>query len=229
MANTGYGYGETEGVELSERLMQLFAERLDGSVTVGEALLFAKQTYVGTRQAEYGPFDEKVLQQATFYGLPIYRVGVTNVPDPEPIPPIPNLAPLYRVPNLDGRTPSRPSRTFQFGSTTPAAPALRRSLGADDPGTTRQQSTPFSPDPANRQLRRKRGRTRTTAERRLQWPRVRSSPNCGRGTFRTSSRTSQNRSLILSGTNRSPRSPTSGRSRPSSFRTTAPRRGPASS
>ncbi|MEM9654639.1 MAG: hypothetical protein AAGA65_21290 [Actinomycetota bacterium] len=127
VANTGYGYGETEGVELSERLMQLFAERLDGSVSVGEALLYAKQTYVGTRQAEYGPFDEKVLQQATFYGLPIYRVGVTNVPDPAPIPPIPNLAPLSGT-EL-GLTPLRPIPASS-GWTTRAAPASKRSSAA---------------------------------------------------------------------------------------------------
>jgi Ca2+-binding RTX toxin-like protein len=142
VANTGYGYGETEGIELSERLMELFAERLDGSVTVGEALLYAKQTYLGTRQAEYGPFDEKVLQQSTFYGLPIYKVGVTEVPDPAPVPPIPNLAPLSGTDLSVNTVVSDPSFNRIDN---PDGTSFEATLGAGDPGTTRQQSTPFSP------------------------------------------------------------------------------------
>ena len=142
VANNGYGYGETEGVELSERLMELFAERLDGSVTVGEALLYAKQTYVGTRQAEYGPFDEKVLQQATFYGLPIYQVGVAELPTPPPLPAAPSLAPLSGTDLAVDTVVTNPSfeRVDNQGGT-----SFDAVLGADDEGVTRQQSTPFSP------------------------------------------------------------------------------------
>lgn len=74
LANTGYGYGDTATIALSEQLMQLFAQRLDGSMTVGQAAAYAKQAYFGQLGA-YGPYDEKVMQEATFYGLPMYRIG----------------------------------------------------------------------------------------------------------------------------------------------------------
>ncbi|MEM7275390.1 MAG: hypothetical protein AAF547_20110 [Actinomycetota bacterium] len=142
VANTGYGYGETEGVELSERLMALFAENLDGSISVGEALLYAKQTYLGTRQAEYGPFDEKVLQQATLYGLPIYQIGVANPPAPEPVPDLPNLAPLSGT-DLDVDTIDTDPAFQRVDG--PEGTRFEASLPAGDEGTTRQQSTPFAP------------------------------------------------------------------------------------
>ncbi|HET7856936.1 MAG TPA: C25 family cysteine peptidase, partial [Gaiellaceae bacterium] len=39
--NTGYGLGDTAAVLYSEKLNALFAERLDGSMTIGQALAFA--------------------------------------------------------------------------------------------------------------------------------------------------------------------------------------------
>ena len=44
-ANTGYGYGDSSAVAYSERLMADFATNLDGSMTVGQALMFAKHSY----------------------------------------------------------------------------------------------------------------------------------------------------------------------------------------
>src|SRR4029077_13479459 len=45
IANTGFGYGDTELVSYSERLMALFAKDLaaDGSLTTGQALSLAKR------------------------------------------------------------------------------------------------------------------------------------------------------------------------------------------
>jgi hypothetical protein len=81
VANTGYGYGDTATVALSERLMSLFAERLDGRFTVGRALMHAKQQYFA-ELGVYGSHDEKVLIESTFYGLPMYRLGpVTDEPE----------------------------------------------------------------------------------------------------------------------------------------------------
>ena len=90
VGNTGYGYGDTETVAYSERLMDLFAEELvnpilfDRPTTAGQALQFAKNSFF----AELGNvsvYDEKALMEATFYGLPFYRVSLEpEAPKPTP-------------------------------------------------------------------------------------------------------------------------------------------------
>jgi hypothetical protein len=78
IANTGFGYGDTELVSYSERLMSLFAKELatDGSLTTGEALSLAKRDYAKTTQV-WSPYDEKALQEVVHYGLPMYRIAAT--------------------------------------------------------------------------------------------------------------------------------------------------------
>ena len=51
----------------------LFAERLDGSMTVGQALSFAKQEYAAI--PTQSGYHLKVIDQASMMGLPMYRVG----------------------------------------------------------------------------------------------------------------------------------------------------------
>ena len=91
LANTGFGYGDTAAVALSEELMKQFASRLDGSMTVGEAAVYAKQAYFGQLGA-YGPYDEKAMQEATLYGLPMWSLGgaITQAAAPAPIDPAPD-------------------------------------------------------------------------------------------------------------------------------------------
>lgn len=89
VANTGFGLGDTHAVALSERLMALFANRLDGNLTAGDALTVAKNEYLGGLGL-YSNYDEKVLMQTTFYGLPMYRLGPPVVP-PAPAPPAPTV------------------------------------------------------------------------------------------------------------------------------------------
>ena len=81
VANTGYGIGDTSAIAYSERLMGLYAALLDGSVSAGQALAYAKQAYYGSLGA-VGVYDLKVLQQTTFYGLPFWGVGTTAPPPP---------------------------------------------------------------------------------------------------------------------------------------------------
>jgi uncharacterized delta-60 repeat protein len=71
-ANTGYGYGDSEAVAYSEALMAQYARNLDGTMSVGQALMFAKQSYLHLPLAAV---DAKVMEEATFYGLPMYRLG----------------------------------------------------------------------------------------------------------------------------------------------------------
>jgi hypothetical protein len=84
LASTGFGYGDDSGVQLHDRLVNYFADQLNGSVTIGEALTRAKQQYFSS-QGLYGAYDDKVLETMTLYGLPMFRVG-TN-PAPPVVPP----------------------------------------------------------------------------------------------------------------------------------------------
>ncbi len=86
VANTGYGYGDTVTVALSERLMAEFASRLDGSLSAGQAMVGAKQHYFGNLGL-YGVYDEKAMQEIVFYGLPMYRVGAQGSAPTTPPPP----------------------------------------------------------------------------------------------------------------------------------------------
>jgi hypothetical protein len=79
LAHTTYGYGDTEIVAYSERLAELFAQQLvlggvNGSGTLGDALRIAKQDYLASTLV-LSPYDEKILQSFTYYGLPMYSVG----------------------------------------------------------------------------------------------------------------------------------------------------------
>ncbi|MCO6452552.1 MAG: hypothetical protein J5I90_17360, partial [Caldilineales bacterium] len=81
LANTGYGYGDDTAATLSEELMSRFARNLGTSPTVGEAIRQAKEDYALMSMGAYGPYDEKVLDIATLYGLPTYRI---ETPDEDP-------------------------------------------------------------------------------------------------------------------------------------------------
>jgi Tol biopolymer transport system component len=80
MGNTGYGLGDTAAVLYSEKLNLLFADRLDGSMTVGQALAFAKQEYAAT--PTQSGYHLKVVNEANMMGLPMYRVGSRAAPPP---------------------------------------------------------------------------------------------------------------------------------------------------
>jgi hypothetical protein len=75
VANTGFGWGYRTGVGLSERLMaDLTLELLRGnSVRIGKALRDAKQHYYA-ETSNFTDHDEKILIEATLYGLPMYEL-----------------------------------------------------------------------------------------------------------------------------------------------------------
>jgi hypothetical protein len=84
--NTGYGLGDTATVAYSEKLQALFAQRRDGTMTAGQALEFAKDEYVG-QLGVIGPYDAKAVNESTFYGLPMWKIGTGTPPVPAPNPP----------------------------------------------------------------------------------------------------------------------------------------------
>jgi hypothetical protein len=88
VANTGFGYGMDDAATNSELLMIYFTQELGAGslgapVTLGEALVNAKQRYLGSVSASgFGVYDEKSMIIATLYGLPMKSV---SVPEPKPV------------------------------------------------------------------------------------------------------------------------------------------------
>ena len=84
--NTGYGLGDTVAVAYSERLQVNLAKNMDGSMTVGQALAFAKQDYLGGLNAITN-YDVKVINESTLFGLPMWKLGLGSLPPaPQPLP-----------------------------------------------------------------------------------------------------------------------------------------------
>ncbi|MCP5009815.1 MAG: hypothetical protein GY942_07555, partial [Aestuariibacter sp.] len=89
IAGTGYQYGDTDFVEYSERLYLEFSRALregTGPVSVGEALVRAKQTYLADT-AQMRPIHEKVLLQSTLFGLPMLSIDLPAGRGPQPTEP----------------------------------------------------------------------------------------------------------------------------------------------
>ncbi len=78
VGNTGYGLGDTDAIAYSEKLSTLFAENVGPAMTLGQAMSFAKQAYVASVGSP-SVYDAKAVQEATFYGLPMWRVGAQGV------------------------------------------------------------------------------------------------------------------------------------------------------
>ncbi|MBM7786692.1 Vgb family protein [Tenggerimyces flavus] len=154
--NTGFGYGDTDVVAYSERLMTHYAQGLTDStidpdpgvdVTAGQALLFAKQKYFGDLGV-VGVYDAKVLQQTTFYGLPTYRIGADGgeaeatlpAPPTNLLPPEVTLrtAPFSQDPNTQRQESSRgeywtvAGQLPQVTHFRPVQPRLTLDVTADD-------------------------------------------------------------------------------------------------
>ncbi len=149
VAMTSYGYGAQGTVGLNEALMTSFASGLDGGytlidpnapdtepnrryVTVGEAFVAAKQQYFSS-QGLYGPYDEKSLEAATFYGLPMLRVGQsgTERTAPAPLDPAPVGAANYSA--IDRSEPFAPAAVNVANSTYYEVPGFAPQVTANRP------------------------------------------------------------------------------------------------
>lgn len=77
IANTGFGYGDSDAIGYSEELaLQLVRalSQVDG-MPIGQALMEAKQAYyVDAGFSSFSEYDEKVLVEWTLYGLPMIEV-----------------------------------------------------------------------------------------------------------------------------------------------------------
>ena len=99
IANTGFGYGDSDIQAYSEELMALLTEQIGTSNTIGEAFLTAQQIFAGTTP-KWSPYHDKSLMEATLYGLPFFRLQAANV-TPPPIT-------TYPTSDVDGTLQSAP-------------------------------------------------------------------------------------------------------------------------
>jgi hypothetical protein len=98
--NTGYGLGDTDTIAYSERMNLLFAQNLGPNMTLGEAMSFAKQAYlasVGTPSV----YDAKAIEEDTYYGLPMWRIGPNGKQAPIALPTSSNPAPALATTSQD--------------------------------------------------------------------------------------------------------------------------------
>ena len=117
IANTGFGYGDTVTVALTERLLGQFAKKINaGNTTIGEQWIDALTTYYLTA-GDYDVFDEKVMIEANFYGLPFYRFTSpgSSTPPAQPAPGPPDGSGVA-VAGLDPIAPS-PTQNTSGGRT----------------------------------------------------------------------------------------------------------------
>ncbi len=96
VGNTGYGLANNVTTALSERLLGLYADwigvEVDGrKVSAASALMYAKQSYLGGLGL-YSGYDEKVLMEAVYYGLPMYTFADATTTKSAPLPTIPELS-----------------------------------------------------------------------------------------------------------------------------------------
>ncbi|WP_127473414.1 hypothetical protein [Microbacterium sulfonylureivorans] len=97
IGNTGFGLANNVTTALGERLLGEYAAwigtEVDGTdVSAAGALTYAKQSYLGGLGL-YSGYDEKVLMEAVYYGLPMYAFSGT--PKSAPLPAIPTgLSPV---------------------------------------------------------------------------------------------------------------------------------------
>ncbi len=78
IGGTGYQYGDTDIIEYSEKLYQLFSQQLragTGPVSIGQALVAAKQVYL-METPELRPIHEKSLLESTLFGLPMLKIDM---------------------------------------------------------------------------------------------------------------------------------------------------------
>ncbi len=79
IAGTGYQYGDSDFLEYGERLYWLYSQQLrtgTGAVSVGQALVAAKQTYLVDTGDETNGLYQKQMLIATLFGLPMLRVDM---------------------------------------------------------------------------------------------------------------------------------------------------------
>ena len=139
VGNTGYGLANSISTALSERLLGLYANWIGVSsggnrVSAAGALAYAKQSYLGGLGL-YSGYDEKVLMEAVYYGLPMYTFTDTGTTKTAPVPQRP--ADLTQVHDVNGL----------LAASLSLAPTFRTVTAKDDSGRTVSYLTANAQDP----------------------------------------------------------------------------------
>ena len=84
IGNTGYGWGMRSSVGLTEKVIRLYTRALLKGLqsSMGKALVTAKTLYQ-QQDTDFSAYDEKVMQQLIFYGLPMYELESGAALDPD--------------------------------------------------------------------------------------------------------------------------------------------------
>ncbi len=84
IGNTGYGWGMRSSIGLTEKVIRLYTRALLKGLqsSMGKALVTAKTLY-HQQDTDFSGYDEKVMQQMIFYGLPMYELESGSALDPE--------------------------------------------------------------------------------------------------------------------------------------------------
>jgi CSLREA domain-containing protein len=80
IAGTGYQYGDTDFIKYSEQLYLNFSQQLlvgSGPVSLGQALVKAKQEYLANTPIMRG-IDQKAILESTLFGLPMLSVNMPS-------------------------------------------------------------------------------------------------------------------------------------------------------
>ena len=94
--NTGYGYGDSDIVALSESLTAQFAAEVAQPGPIGQAWVDAKQKAVADVHV-LDAYQQKAIEEFVFYGLPMFYIGAT--PPPAAAPAGPPTVPPSNLPN----------------------------------------------------------------------------------------------------------------------------------
>ena len=120
VAGTGYQYGDTDFVEYSERLYHGFTRYLragTGPVSVGQALVWAKQEYL-QNTAELRGIHVKALLESVLFGLPMVTI---DMPGQRYTPPVANTIAPTPTPYLVNPGVALGLRYADIGVNTPSA------------------------------------------------------------------------------------------------------------
>ena len=107
VANTGYGWGCRGSSCLSEVLMEKYTRNLSrgSSASIGKGLMEAKHSYYDEEE-DFDGYDEKILIEATLYGLPMLELttrGTLGPEDPFPSVVVTPTSPATFGPYVQGR------------------------------------------------------------------------------------------------------------------------------